>query len=99
LLTVELTRFRVRPEKTTELLAARARMVDEFRADRAGFIDARLVRLPDAHWLDIVSWRSAEDFAASRAKGANHPGIRALFDAIEEVVSAEEGILADEPEA
>ena len=98
LLTVELTRFRVRPENTDALLAARARMLEEFRADRSGFIDARLVRLPDGQWLDIVSWRSAEDFAASRAKGANLPAIRAFFAAIEEVVSAEEGILADVPE-
>ena len=74
--TIELTRFRVRPENTSALLAARPRMLDEFRADRSGFIDARLVRLPDGQWLDIVSWRSPEDFAASRAKGANLPSIR-----------------------
>jgi quinol monooxygenase YgiN len=99
LVTVELTRFRVRPENTEALLAARARMLDEFRADRAGFMGARLVRLPESQWLDIVSWRAAEDFAASRAKGANLPGIRAFFAAVDEVVSAEEGILADGPEA
>jgi quinol monooxygenase YgiN len=97
--TIELARFRVRPENTSALLAARPRMLNEFRADRSGFIDARLVRLPDGQWLDIVSWRSPEDFAASRAKGASLPGIRAFFAAIEEVVSAEEGTLADGPEA
>jgi heme-degrading monooxygenase HmoA len=92
--TVELTRFSVRPEQEEALLAARAGMLEDFRADRAGFIDAMLVRLPDNEWLDIVSWRSAEDFAASRAKGANLPGIAAFFGAISRLVSSEQGSLA-----
>jgi quinol monooxygenase YgiN len=93
--TVELTRFRVRPERTGALLAARPRMLADFRADRAGFLGAQLIRLPDDQWLDIVTWRSPQDFAASRAKGANLPGIKAFFDAIEELVSAEQGENAD----
>lgn len=67
--TVELTRFRVAPERVSELLESRSAMLADFRADRAGFLGARLVRLPDDEWLDIVTWRSSEDFAASRAKG------------------------------
>ncbi len=89
--TVELTRFRVAPERTADLLAARPAMLADFRADRTGFLDARLVRLPDDEWLDIVSWATPGDFAASRAKGANRAGIAAFFGAIAEVVSAEEG--------
>jgi quinol monooxygenase YgiN len=93
--TIELTRFRVAPEKVEQLLAARPRMLEDFRADRRGFIYARLVRLPEDQWLDIVTWETPEDFAASRAKGANLPGIKAFFEAIDELVSAEEGRLAD----
>jgi heme-degrading monooxygenase HmoA len=93
--TVELTRFRVRPEQEEALLAARPGMLRDFHADRAGFIDAMLVRLPDNEWLDIVSWRSEEDFAASRAKGANLPGIATFFGAISQLVSSEQGSLAD----
>ena len=93
--TVELTRFTVRPEQEDALLAARQRMLEDFLADRAGFIDAMLVRLPKNEWLAIVTWRSAEDFAASRAKGANLPGIAEFFGAISGLVSSEEGSLAD----
>jgi heme-degrading monooxygenase HmoA len=92
---IELTRFRVRPEQEEAFLAARPGMLDDFRADRAGFIDAMLVRLPENEWLDIVSWRSADDFAASRAKGANLPGIAAFFERIDRLVNAEEGVLAN----
>jgi hypothetical protein len=93
--TIELTRFRVSPEDVAALLAARPRMLHDFETDRAGFIGAQLVRLPDNQWLDVVTWRTAEDFAASRAKGANLPGIKAFFDAIGELVSDEQGELAD----
>lgn len=92
---VELTRFRVLPGKTADMLAARPAMLADFRADRAGFLGARLVSLPDDEWLDIVEWRSSEDFAASRVKGANLPGIEAFFATIDSLVSAEEGTLAD----
>lgn len=89
--TIELTRFRVEPDRVAALLRARPAMLADFRADRAGFLDAHLVRLPDDQWLDIVTWNSPEDFAASRAKGANLPGVAAFFAAIAELVSAEEG--------
>jgi quinol monooxygenase YgiN len=95
MLTIELTRFHVQPAQEQALLAARAGMLDDFRADRTGFIDAKLVRLADHEWLDIVSWKSAEDLAASRAKGANRPGIEAFFAAIDHLVTAEEGSLVD----
>lgn len=89
--TVEMTRFKVAGEKTAELLAARVEMLADFAADRAGFRGARLIQLPAGEWLDVVDWASAEDYAASRAKGANLPGIARFFAAIDEVVSAEEG--------
>ncbi|AQZ67891.1 hypothetical protein BKM31_46285 [[Actinomadura] parvosata subsp. kistnae] len=92
--TVELTRFRVSSDRADDLLAARPGMIADFRADRAGFLGAKLVRVSPDEWLDIVEWRSSADFAASRAKGANLPGIRAFFDLIDELVSAEEGTLS-----
>ncbi|HWO66448.1 MAG TPA: antibiotic biosynthesis monooxygenase [Umezawaea sp.] len=92
--TVELTRFRVDPSKVDALLAARPAMLADFREDRAGFLDADLVRLPGGEWLDVVRWRTPEDFAASREKGPNRPGIAAFFAAIDSLVSAEEGVSA-----
>jgi len=89
--TVELTRFRVSDEKTAELLAARAEMLADFAADRKGFLAARLIQLPGGEWLDIVDWATPDDYAASRAKGANLPGIARFFAAIDELIIAEEG--------
>ncbi|MFD9700804.1 antibiotic biosynthesis monooxygenase family protein [Lentzea sp. NPDC059081] len=91
---VELTRFRVAPGKVEALLAARPGMIADFEADREGFLGARLVRLPDDEWLDVVEWRSSADYAESSRKGPNLPGIKAFFDAIDSLVVAEEGELA-----
>lgn len=88
---MELTRFRVSPDHADLLLAARPGMIADFQTDRAGFLGAKLIRMSEDEWLDIVEWRTPEDFAASRAKGANLPGIRAFFDQIDELVSMEEG--------
>ncbi|MFI9503924.1 antibiotic biosynthesis monooxygenase family protein [Nocardia sp. NPDC052566] len=91
--TVELTRFTVAPDKVEQMLAARPAMVADFESDRAGFLGARLVRLPGDQWLDIVEWRTDADFAASRAKGPNLPGIAAFFATLGELVSDELGTL------
>ena len=95
--TIELTRFRVAPAAAESLLAARPAMLADFAADRAGFLDAQLVRLPGDEWLDIVTWADAADLAASREKGANLPGIASFFSAITALVAAEEGELAELP--
>jgi quinol monooxygenase YgiN len=91
--TVELTRFRVDPAREQELLRTRPEMLADFRADRTGFVEARLVRLPGNEWLDIVVWETPEDYAASREKGPNLPGIAAFFASIGELISSEEGTL------
>ena len=95
--TIELTRFRVRPEQEAAFLAARPAMIADFASDREGFVDAALVRLPDGEWLDVVTWQEARHLDASRAKGANLPGIAAFFAAIDSLVAAEQGELADGP--
>jgi quinol monooxygenase YgiN len=95
---IELTRFRVAAGHRDALLAARPAMLRDFAEDRAGFLGATLVELPGGEWLDVVRWRSREDFAASREKGPNRPGIAAFFAAIDELVSAEQGVEAQEPD-
>ncbi|MCU1413872.1 MAG: hypothetical protein JWN80_1212 [Microbacteriaceae bacterium] len=92
--TVELTRFRTQPGHADELIAARPGMLVSFRTDRAGFLASDLVRLGDDEWLDVVFWRSSDDYAASRAQGANTPAITTYFGAIAEILSAEEGVIA-----
>jgi hypothetical protein len=67
--TVEITRFRA--AAADALVAARPAMLRDFQSDRTGFLGARLIRLTAGEWLDIVFWRSPEDFAESRRRGAS----------------------------
>ena len=94
---VEITRFRVAPESRGALVAARPAMLRDFSTDRRGFVDAQLIELRSGEWLDVVRWRSREDFVTSREKGANHPGIAAFFSAIDDVIETVEGEEPDLP--
>lgn len=93
---IEMTTFVVAPERTSEMLAARPGMLSAFRRDRRGFIAARLVRVADNTWLDMVEWADAEAFDVSRAKGANLPEIAAFFATIDELVSVRSGVRYDD---
>ncbi|MCG5472954.1 antibiotic biosynthesis monooxygenase [Micromonospora sp. LAH09] len=94
--TVEITRFRASAGRAEALLAARPAMLRDFETDRAGFLGARLIRLANDEWLDIVFWASSEDFAESRRRGGDRPGIQAFFSLIDAVISSEEGTTTGE---
>ncbi|SEC62105.1 Acetyl esterase/lipase [Amycolatopsis tolypomycina] len=95
---IELTTFTVAPEHTEAMLAARPGMVAAFRADRRGFLAARLVRLDERTWLDFVEWTDDAAWDESKAKGANLPAIGAFFATIDSLVGAERGVRYDDSE-
>ncbi|QYN18504.1 S9 family peptidase [Amycolatopsis sp. DSM 110486] len=93
---VEMTTFTVAEENTRAMLAARPAMVEAFRADRRGFLSARLVRVAENTWLDFVEWSDDAAWDESKAKGANLPAIGAFFATIDTLVSAERGVRYDD---
>lgn len=95
---IELTTFVVAPERTAAMLAARPGMLRAFRADRRGFVAARLIRLGSDTWLDLVEWIDDAAWDASREKGANQPEIAAFFATIDRLVGAERGTRYDDAE-
>jgi hypothetical protein len=90
--TLEIVRLRVLPENAEAFAAARGPMLAELSA-RPGFVRADLARLADDEWLDLVAWRSPEDFAESRRRGADGPGVAAFFGLIDGLVADESGEL------
>src|ERR1700754_1625028 len=93
---IELTTFAVAAEKTAAMLAARPGMLRAFRADRRGFVSARLIRLSPGTWLDLVEWTDDSAWDESREKGANRPEIAAFFATIDRLISAERGARYDD---
>ncbi|GLY41887.1 hypothetical protein Amsp01_079100 [Amycolatopsis sp. NBRC 101858] len=95
---IEMATFTVTPENTEAMLAARPGMVAAFRADRRGFVAARLVRLDERTWLDFVEWTDDAAWDESKVKGANVPAIGAFFATIDTLVGAERGLRYDDAE-
>jgi hypothetical protein len=68
----EVVHSRVRAGAEEKMLALRPRFVAAMRAAVPGLLDARLVRLKDGTWLDIVRWDSR---ASAEAGAAAHEGV------------------------
>lgn len=65
----EVVHSRVSPGAEDAMLALRPRFIAAMRRAVPGLLDARLVRLDDGSWLDIVRWESR---AAAEAGAAVH---------------------------
>lgn len=82
---LEIARFTIKPEAEEQFLAEREQVVAHLRRHFPGLIDARLVKLENGEYLDLVRWASRER-ALSAAEGAMKvPEIAAWFAYIAEV--------------
>jgi acetyl esterase/lipase len=95
---IELTTFTVADDRVSDMLAARHAMLEAFRADRRGFVAAKLIRLDERTWLDAVEWTDDAAYDESSAKGANLPEIAAFFATIDALVQARRGTRYDDAE-
>lgn len=86
---IELTTFTVAPGKTSGLVAARSGMLSLLRTGCRDFLGAKLVRISDNTWLDIVEWSDSEAYGESSTKGGNLPEIASFFDTIDQLASSE----------
>jgi acetyl esterase/lipase len=95
---IELTTFIVGNDRVADMLTARHAMIEAFRADRRGFVAAKLIRLDERTWLDTVEWTDDAAYDESSAKGGNLPEIAAFFATIESLVEARRGTRYDDAE-
>ncbi len=91
----EIARSRLRPGAEGRMLELRPAMIEAVRARFPELIDARLVRLDDGTWLDVVRWRSREAADAAAAAFGEIPEAREMGELIEEVVAFEHGVEAE----
>ncbi len=91
----EVVRSRVRAGREEEMLALRPAMIAAVRSRFPDLLDARLVRMDDGTWLDVVRWRSREAAEQAAAAFAEVPEARQMSELVEEIVSFEHGVLAE----
>jgi len=70
-------------------------MIEALKARYPELLDARLVKLDDGTWMDIVRWSSREAAERAAASFSDVREARAMNDLIEEVMSFEHGVDAE----
>ena len=91
----EVVRSRVRAGCEEEMLALRPTMIAAVRQRFPDLLDARLVRMDDGTWLDVVRWRSRAAAEQAAAAFAEVPEARRMSELVEQVLSFEHGLLAE----
>ncbi len=74
------------------MLRLRPRMIAAGRERFPDLSDARLVRLDDGSWLDLVEWSSREAAERAAASMSEIPEAAAMAELIQEIVSFEHGV-------
>ena len=91
----EVVRSRVEPANEAAMLELRPAMVAAVRRRFPALLDARLVRMDDGTWLDVVRWSSREAADAAATQFAEIPEAREMSALVAEVLSFEHGVLAE----
>ena len=80
------------------MLGLRPRMIAAMTARFPELLDARLVKLDDGTWMDVVRWSSRDAAERAAAAAGDEPEARAMMELIEEILSFDHGVDA-EPDA
>lgn len=91
----EVVNARLQPGGEEAMLALRPRFVAAMKAAAPGLLDARLVKLDDGTWLDIVEWDSREAAAAGIAAHHSVPEAVEMGQHIREVLAIHQGAAAE----
>jgi hypothetical protein len=91
----EVVHSRLHPGADDAMLSLRPRFVAAMRAAVSGLRDARLVRLDDGTWLDIVEWESRDAAEAGAAAHASVPEAAQMAGHISEILAMHQGESAE----
>ena len=92
---IRLTRFKIDPAHTQEMLARRAALIAAVRDAFPGLVEARLAKVEDETWIDLWRWRSLGNAQAAIAGASTIPEAAAAF-AVTRDVGMEYAELVDE---
>ena len=86
---IEMVRFTVKAGRESALVDGRATMVAALSAAYPSLVVARLARVDEATWLDLVVWESREEALAAAEGAFGVADCAAWFDHIDQVLSME----------
>ncbi|MEV6284676.1 antibiotic biosynthesis monooxygenase [Kribbella sp. NPDC051770] len=76
---LRLTRLTVDADRTDEMLARRADLIEAVRRTTDGLTDTRLARVDEETWLDVWRWESGEALDQVSAVAPGLPEAKAAF--------------------
>jgi Antibiotic biosynthesis monooxygenase len=92
---MEIVHARIRPGAESDMLALRPDFVAAMRRAVPGLVDARLVRLEDGTWLDVVTWASQADAKAAVAAHEQVPEAAQMGTYITEILGIQQGVVVE----
>ena len=92
---LRLTRFKIDPADTEEMLAKRAALIAAIRDGFPGLTDTHLAKLDDESWIDVWRWDSSTSMQAALDGAPTIPEAGAAF-AVTNGVTAESADVVDE---
>jgi hypothetical protein len=93
--TLELARFRAKPQTEAALVETRRRAIDALRSECEGFVSGSFVRIGEDEWIDVIVWSDRERAEIAAAKFLTIPGCADHVEAVAELVSMEHGEIVD----
>jgi hypothetical protein len=88
----EIVRSRVPADREQAMLDLRPRMITAMRRRFPELVEARLLKLDDGTWMDVVRWRSREAAERAAREFGEVPEARAMGALVEQVLSFEHGV-------
>ena len=88
----EVVRSRVREGAEDEMLDLRPKMIAAVKERFPQLEEARLIKMDDGSWMDVVRWSSREAAEQAASAMSEIPEARAMMGLIEEIVAFEHGI-------
>ena len=87
--TIEMVRFTVKPGAEAALVSERPAMVEAVKAEFPGMLTARLAKLDETTWLELIVWESREEAQTATEKAHEIPVVAAWFSHIAQVLGIE----------
>lgn len=92
---LEVFHARVEPALEDQMVRRRPELLAAIREALPGLRQARLVKLDDGTWLDMLSWESREAADAATARLGEIPAAGELHGYVEEVLAHHRGEAAE----
>ena len=89
--TFELARYTIDPARADELVDRWQEAVAAIRSRFPGLVEANLVRIDDATWMDIWRWETHREALAAAEAAPHIPEAAAMFELIVAPPSMEHG--------